>query len=114
METEPKSDGEVMDELIAITETDGELATDGECLLQAYTLLQQWLRTQASGHGDATPQRERGEAKIVAHLSDGRIKVVHGYDEVTLFDEPVHEGTWDAMWLAITSGAIQESGQVTA
>lgn len=112
METEPKSDGEVMDELIAITETDGELATDGECLLRAYTLLQQWSRPQANS--DGTPQRERGEAKIVVHLSHGRVKVVHGYDEVTLFDEPVQEGTWDAMWFAITSGAIQESGQVTA
>ena len=43
---EPKSDGEVMDELIAIINTDGEKATDGECLEQAYVLLQEWSQQQ--------------------------------------------------------------------
>jgi hypothetical protein len=45
-ESEDKTDGEVMDELIAITQTDGEKATDTECLEQAYALLKEWSQRQ--------------------------------------------------------------------
>lgn len=52
-------------------------------------------------------EQERGEAKIIVHLRNGRIKVTHGFDEVTLFDEPVIYGTWVAMWDVIRSGALE-------
>ena len=44
--TEPKSDGEVMDELIAIINTDGQQANDTECLEWAYALLHEWITEQ--------------------------------------------------------------------
>ena len=59
-------------------------------------------------------KQERGTAKIIIHLENGRIKVTHGYDKVTLLDEPVAEGTWDSIWLAIHSGVIGEHEEVTA
>ena len=42
----PKTDGEWMDELIAIINTDGQEATDGDCLEWAYALLQEWAKAQ--------------------------------------------------------------------
>ena len=61
-----------------------------------------------------TTKQERGVAKMIVHLENGRIKVTHGYDKVTLFDEPVAEGTWETIWLAIQSGVISEQVKVTA
>lgn len=62
----------------------------------------------------AVMEQERGEAKIIVHLHDGRITVTHGFDNVTLFDEPVVAGTWDSVWVAIRSGALDNLEEVTA
>jgi len=54
-------------------------------------------------------EQERGEAKIIVHVKNGRITVTHGFDNVTLFDEPVVQGTWSAIWDAIRSGALENT-----
>lgn len=46
MTDETKSDGEWMDELIAIINTDGQEANDTELLEWAYALLQEWSQAQ--------------------------------------------------------------------
>lgn len=51
MKDEAKTDGEWMDELFAIVNTDGHKATDGECLEQAYVLLQEWFQEWSQAQG---------------------------------------------------------------
>jgi hypothetical protein len=49
---------------------------------------------------------ERGSASMTLTLLDGRITVRHGEDGSVLFDSPVAEGTWDAVWLALKMGEL--------
>ena len=46
-------------------------------------------------------------------LKDGIITVTHGTDQAVLFSEPVLAGTWDAMWDAITMGAVELPNVIT-
>ena len=60
-----------------------------------------------------TTQLDRGSASIFVELKDGIITVTHGTDQVVLFSESVLAGTWDAMWDAITMGAVELPNVIT-
>lgn len=57
--------------------------------------------------------KEQGSASVNICLKDGRVIVTHGDSGHVLFSSPVVAGTWEAIWLALNAGRIDEETSVS-